>query len=213
MMYDFFFFVQITALMVCLILYKKLAHPYKYFAPFLLLTTLYELGILLGWFKINHSNIWSFNIYTSFEFIFYSLVLHSLLKNKRHKSILFFALTITLVFTVLYNLLYTTFNSFNAYSFSLQAFIIITTCCRYFYYKIKNTQDETPITQQPAFWLNTGLLFYYLGGFLFFASYSYISHLGSSNYLILYRIVINVSNITLYFCLIKLFICFRQTRI
>lgn len=211
-MYDFFFFVQIAALLVCIILYHKLGNPYKYFAPFLLLISTYELGNILGWFKINQSNIWSFNIYASFEFIFYSLLLYSLLKNKRHKSILFFALIITLLITVIYNVLFTTFNSFNPYSYILQSFIIITTCCKYFYYKIKNLQDEIPITSQPNFWLNTGLLFYYLGSFLFFASFSYISTLENSKYLILYRIVINVSNITLYFCLIKLFLCFKQTK-
>ena len=211
-MYDFFFFVQIAALLVCIAFFKKMPHPYQYFAPFLVLISIYELGNILGWFKIDHNSIWSFNIYASAEFIYYSLLLHSLLTNPRDKSILFTALITTLLITGIYNVLFTDFNSFNRYSYILQSFIIITACCRYFYYQINKAGEVTPITRQPAFWLNTGLLFYYLGSFLFFASYPFISNLGSTKFLILYRIVINVSNITLYSCLIKLFLCFRQTK-
>lgn len=212
-MYDFFFFVQIAALLVCLSFYKKLPYPYKYFAPFLLLISIYELGNILGWFNINHNSMWSFNIYASLEFVFYGLVLQSLLKNQLHKTLLFFALVITLLITVVYNAFFTSFNAFNRYSYILQSFIIVTACCKYFHDQINKYDEVTPITSQPAFWLNTGLLFYYLGSFFFFASFSYISNMGSTKYLILSRIVINVSNITLYSCLIKLFLCFKQTKI
>lgn len=209
-MYNFFFFVQLAAFLVCMVVYNKLKHPYKYFAPYLLLISMYETGSILGWYSRDQNSIWNFNIYASFEFIFYCFLLHSLLKDKFQKKLLFLAFLVTLFLTVIYNFLLSTFNP---YAYILQSFIIITACCKYFYHQIKEGRNEIPITSQPDFWLNTGLLFYYLGTFLFFASYSLISDMGSTNYIILYRIVINVSNITLYFCLIKLFLCFRQMKI
>jgi len=212
-MYDFFFFFQIAALFVYLMVYKKLVSPYTFFGPFLFLITLYESGKLLGWLNINQSSVWSFNIYTSVEFIFYSAILLAIIRNKIHKQILFYALILTLCLTVVYIVFFNSFNAFNSFTFTLQAFIIITACCMYYYYKIQDADNEVMIIEEPTFWLYTGLLFYYLGGFLFFASYSGMAYQASSNYLILYRIVVNVSNIFLYSCLIKLFLCFRQTKI
>lgn len=212
-MFDLFFFFQALAFLVCLTVYKKLVYPYKYFAPFLFLITIYQFVTQLGWINSNYSQIWSYNIFTSTEFIFYSLILHSLLKKNRHKSILYYALIMTLICTLVYIIMLKEFNSLNTYIFSLQAFVIITACCMYYFHKVRNARNEVLILKEPTFWLYTGLLFYYLGEFLFFASYAYIPNKASPDYLILYRIVINVSNIILYSCLIKLFLCFRQKRI
>ena len=213
MMFDFFFFFQLAALLICLIFYKKLIYPYKYFAPFLFLIALFELGTLLDWFNINHSNTGILNLFSTVEFIFYSLIIYVLIKNVFHKAIFFYTLIFTLVFTLSYLIFLKDFNTFNTYTFSLQAFVIITSCCMYFFYKIQDARNEILIIKEPTFWLYTGLLFYYLGGFLFFASYSHMVYKGGENFLILYKIVTNVSNIILYSCLIKLFLCFRQAKI
>jgi hypothetical protein len=212
-MFDLFFFFQVIAFLVCLVFYNKLVYPYKFFAPFLCLTTTYQFVSQLGWISSDNSQIWSYNIFTSTEFIFYSLILHSLLKKNQHKTVLYYALIFTLVCTLIYIVMLRKLNSLNTYIFSLQAFVIITSCCMYYFYKVRDARNFIPITKEPTFWLYTGLLFYYLGEFLFFASYAYIPNKRSPDYLILYRIVINVSNIILYSCLIKLFLCFRQKRI
>jgi len=209
-MYDFFLFFQIAALIVCLIFYNKLGVPYRYFAPFLFILTLYDSGVLFGWLNIPEVNALSFNIYTSSEFIFYSLVLLYLIRNKLHKRILFYVLAFTLSITIVNILFLTGIDGFNTYTFTLQAFLIITACCMYYYNKVRDARNEMFITKDPTFWLYTGLLFYYLGCFLFFTSYSRMAYVNSPNYLVLYKIVMNVSNIILYSCLIKLFLCFRQ---
>lgn len=213
MMYDFFFLFQIAALIVCLSVYNKLGFPYKYFAPFLFVLTVYETAILMGWLRIPELDALSFNFYTSTEFTFYSLILFSLIRNKLHKKILFYVLVCTLSLTLINIIFLDRLNAFNTYTFTLQAFIIITACCIYYYNKVRDARNEILIIKEPTFWLYTGLLFYYLGCFLFFTSYSSMAYVKSPNYLILYRIVINVSNIILYSCLIKLFLCFRQPRI
>jgi hypothetical protein len=212
-MFDPFFFFQLIALLACLTVYRNLVYPYKYLAPFLFLITTYELVTQLGWLNINHSHMWSYNIFTSAEFIFYSLLLHSLLEKDYHKRILYVALVFTLICTLVYLILLNKFNSFNTYIFSLQSFVIIIACCMYYFHKVRQVHNEVLISEEPTFWLYSGLLFYYLGEFLFFASYTYMPYKGNPEYQILYRIVMNISNIILYSCLIKLFLCFRQTKI
>lgn len=212
-MFDLFFIFQVIALLTCLIVYNNLVYPYRYFAPFLFVNTTYQLITQLGWISSNNSRIWSYNIFTSTEFIFYSLILHSLLKKNKHKTVLYYALVFTLICTLAYIVMLRKFNDLNTYIFSLQAFVIITSCCMYYFYKVRDARNSVLIIKEPTFWLYTGLLFYYLGEFLFFASYSYTVNKQSPDYLILYRIVVNVSNIILYSCLIKLFLCFSQKRI
>jgi hypothetical protein len=212
-MFDLFFLFQLLAFMACLGVYNKLLFPYKYFAPFLFSITTYQLIIQLGLINSTQSQTWSYNIFTSIEFIFYSLILHGLLKKSEFKSFLYYAIIFTLFCTLVYIIMLKKYNSLNTYIFSLQAFVIITACCMYYFYKVRNARNEVLILKDPTFWLYTGLLLYYLGEFLFFASYAFIPYKGSADYLMLYTIVINVSNIILYSCLIKLFLCFRQTRI
>lgn len=213
MMYDLFFVFQIIALIVCLTVYNKLGFPYKYFAPFLFILTLYESAVLFGGFNIAEVNGLGFNFYTSTEFIFYSMILFSLMRNKLHKKIFFYVLVFTLSITLVNIIFLNRAKTFDSYTFTLQAFIIITACCMYYYNKMRDAPNEVLIIKEPTFWLYTGLLFYYLGCFLFFTSYSSMADVKSPTYLVLYRIVINVSNIILYTCLIKLFLCFRQTKI
>lgn len=212
-MFDLFFFFQLLAFLACLGVYNRLAYPYKYFAPFLFSVTTYQLIIQLRLISSTHFETWSYNLFTSIEFIFYTLILHGLLKKREHKSFLYYAIIFTLSCTLVYIIMLKKYNSLNTYIFSLQAFVMITACCMYYFYKVRNARNEVLILKDPTFWLYTGLLFYYLGEFLFFASYAFIPYKGSTDYLMLYSIVINVSNIILYSCLIKLFLCFRQTRI
>jgi len=212
-MEDYFFFFQIAALIIFAILFRKLKHTfYRWFLPYLIIVILYEYGSFSGWFTVNRSNHWSFNIISTLEFLFYGMILQHLLTGKNTRRFLWIALAAVLVITLINITAIQGFWKLHTHSYLLQSVTIITACCIYFYQLMQQVKSETPLLRNPDFWLCTGILFYYLGGFMFFASFSHLVYKENSTFVILYLVIYNMYNIVLYSCLIRSFLCFRQRK-
>lgn len=212
-MYDYFFLFQLAALLVYSIQFNKLKSTlYKWFLPYLIVMAVYEFGTFNGWFTVSGSNHWSFNIISTLEFLFYGYFLFRLLRKNKAKRIFTLALCFTLFVTTLNIFFIQGFWKLHTYSYLLQSVVIIAATCMFFYQLMQNVQSKIPLFRNPDFWLCTGLLFYYLGSFMFFASFSHMAYKGNPNYTMLYQVIYNFYNIILYVCLINSFLCFRKTK-
>jgi len=121
--------VQASIFLVCLFLYKKLKNTdLKYFLPFLLVTLVVE---LTGLWMIGHGirNYLLFNVFTTFEFIFYSFLFYKQFRKPIFKklAIIFMPLYVIAVCINLY--CYQGMNNFHSYTFLLGSFFIVTFCC------------------------------------------------------------------------------------
>ena len=212
MISDIYFIFECIALLIVLIQYKNLKHSiYKYFLPYLICIVVYEYGSILYWFNINNSNLYITNITEIGNFLFYSIFLYNLLNNQSFKKIVSTLIPLTLFCALINMVLIQGFWKLDSITILLQQAVIIVIVCLYFYELMNSIEDEVSIVKLPAFWLNTGLLFFCLSNFLFFSSFAFMAYRDSYKYLILVRVIANVANVILYSCLSFCFLCFNKT--
>lgn len=207
-----YFFFELMALLTVTIQYRKLKGTiYKYFLPFLLLTVIYEYGNIRDWFFIRHSNLYLVNITEIVYFLFYTLFLKQLINNKLYKKIIQILVLFTLLCSLLDMAFIQGFWKMDNIAILLQYAVIIFIVCLYFYQLMNTVDIDIPITKMPGFWLNTGLLFFYLTEFLIYASFAFMAYKGSYRYLLLFLVISNSANAILYSCLSVCFLCFNRT--
>jgi hypothetical protein len=93
----------------------------------------------------------------------------------------------------------------------LQYALLIVMVCRFFYNTMQHFEKDTSLLQQPDFWVNTGCLFYFLVGFMSFASFN-LAYVRPHFFKVIFDIITIVANIILYSCLVISFICYKPTR-
>lgn len=212
MKYSFYFWAEILSLIISLYSFKGIKNTsLHYFPIFLGIIVLYEYGTIQNWFTINHSNLWAANIITIFEFTFYSFFLRLLIVDKKKKKKILFAFTLLLIITVI-NISYIQgFWKFHSYTFLLSSIFIVFLICTFFLQVLKSNDIEFSILLYPNFWIATGLLFFYLGGFAFFSFFEFMAYKGDYTYLSLAKLILNFTNVILYSFLSIGFICQYKT--
>jgi len=166
--------VQASSFLVCLYLYKTLENTdLKYFLPFLFLTLAVELIGL--WMTMNDiRNYLLFNIFTTFEFIFYSFLFYKHFRRPLFKKLAIIFMPLYII-AVCFNLSYVQgINNFHSYTFLVGSFFIVIFCCFFFYESLLPEFLDNNLTKQPFFWVCTGLLLFYLGSVIINALFEYL---------------------------------------
>lgn len=208
---DIYFVFECVALIVLVIQYKKLKHTiYRYFLPYLIFIVIYEFLDIGDWLYINHSNLYTANITLIVYFLFYTLFLRKLLIDEQYKKVTGILILVTLASSLINMAFFQGFWKLDTVTILLQFSVIIMLVCLYFYQLINSIDIEQPILNLPAFWLNTGLLFFYLSDFLFYSSFAYMAYRNNYHYFIFTTTIINIANVILYSCLSVCFLCFNR---
>lgn len=207
-----FFLFESIALITLIAQYSKLKHTrYKYFLPYLIFILFYETASLFKVFIIHKSNGWIINFVITIEFLFYSNFITEYF-NPRLKKFLRLAVTIILVFSIIDVFLITGFWMLCTSAILLQYTLMIIIICCFFYQLMYNAHQTLSILRLPDFWVNTGMLFFCLSEFLFFASYAYMYYKQNYHYLLLSSVISNLANALLYSCLTIAFLCFSPMK-
>jgi hypothetical protein len=211
LVFSYYVFFQIAALLVALYQYPKIKDTqYKYFIPYLLFIVVYETGQLNNWFVINHMNLWIINIAMTISFLFYSFFLLNIIRTISFKKWIKRAVFLSILCSLIDMTVIQDFWHLNTIAILLQLGILIMITCLYFYELLNYTEETLSIVRLPEFWLNTGLLFYCLVSFLSFSAFAYLAYSGNQEYQLLFDIFADITNIILYSCLIVTFICFNR---
>ncbi len=170
---SFIFISLCSGTFICL---KKNAPSYiKPFPFFLLATICVELTALLLFYK-KISNTILYNIFTSCEFIFYFYILRLIIKNKKAKKII---LTCLFIFPFLcaYEIIFVMkHDGFHSITYALGCLIIVSMCV-YYFLELFQLPQSIDLKREPAFWICSGLLFYYTCSFPLFAFVNYLNNL------------------------------------
>lgn len=208
--YLYFFFEGLAFLVAAIQLPKLKNSHYWWFVPYLFLILVYEYGSTEGWFGINGSNMYIANITMFIFFLFYALFLLKLIKTPKLKKWITAAIISTAVIYALNNAFYQGFWKLDTITLMIQYFVLIIITCLYFYELMNYTHVQLSIISLPGFWLNTGLLFFCLVFFLFYASFTFLAYQKLNEYALLFTIVANLANAILYSCLTVSFLCVRK---
>lgn len=205
---DLFYLIVIyVCLLVCLVNYRRLDPPYlRYFLWFLLFTALLETA---GYYLARHKiqNLWLYNLSTLVEVIFLSFIYGKAIEMSAVKKVIgWFSVAYAVLFLVNATFVQD-WRQFYTFTFVVGGLALLTWIGIYFIQLMQNPQ-HAQLTQQPLFWISTGLLFYYTGKTPYLGMLNYLvqNHLEvAKKYYVLVQILIVVEH-----CLLSAgFLCRR----
>ncbi len=175
----------------------------KFFPPFLLATFIAEwYGAYLS--DTNQSNIMVYNSFSIVEFCFYLVVLSFIVSSPLAKTVIRIT-AIIYPFTAVANILFFQGKeSFHTITYSIGCLIIVLVCV-YYFLELFRFPKFVKLTRIPAFWICSGLLFFYCCGFPLFA---FVNFWGRVSWVINnLDSIITIINIFLYTLFIIAFLC------
>lgn len=204
--------IQIISLLVSSTLLFRRDTPrfLKVFPFFLLLTVIIE---IIGWQlvdrEINTTTL--YNLFTTLEFEFYLFLLFNIIRTpKARKVILFCCFSYPLL--VVLNISIIQVNTFHSITYAIGCLLIVAVCI-YYFFELFQLPKSVDLKKEPAFWICSGLLFFYCCSFPLFALSNYLH---SVSVIILKNLasIVTILNILLYTSFIIAFLCnFRMRNV
>jgi hypothetical protein len=206
-----FVFVITICFLVSLSVYYKLDASYsylKFFPPFLLASLLTELlGPYLNYKRIPNLNL--YNFFSTFEFCFYLWVISLMIQNKRFRLIIRLSIPVYAAAAVINILFIQQMKTFHTVTYATGCLLVVAACICYFLELFRLPTFEQ-LGRSPAFWISSGLLFFYCCSFPLYGlinSWSGIK-LIVNNFLK----IVNLLNIFLYSLFTIAFVCIRTRK-
>lgn len=135
----------------------------KLFPPFLFLTLAAECyGSYL--FSIGKNNIVLYNFFSTFEFCFYLFLVSLIISSVRMKKIIWITVALYAMVAVLNILFIQKMKTFHTTTYAVGCLLVVT-FCSYYFFELFRFPKAGKLQRNPAFWICTGLLFFYCCGF------------------------------------------------
>jgi len=181
----------------------------RLFPPFLLVTIMVE---IIGEYLRAHTgtNVKLYNPFLVFEFVFYFFMLRQIIRNKIIKQIILHLLwlyPLMALFNIYFIQKITIFNSMT-YSFGCLLMVAI---CIYYFFELFQHPYSGSLFREPAFWICSGLLFFYSCSFPIF---SLLNFLNNASNIIIRNLgtILNLMNDLLYLSFTIAFLCRIKAR-
>lgn len=180
----------------------------KLFPPFLSLTLAAEIyGPYLS--AHNKSNIALYNFFTVFEFCFYMILISLIVNNSGVKKIIQASSGFYGLAAVLNILFFQGMRGFHTITYSLGCLIIVSFCV-YYFFELFRLPQSIKLSRNPAFWICSGLLFFYCCGF---PLYAFMNFWSNYKWVIKsFDSIVTILNIFLYSLFTIAFLCSRTRK-
>jgi len=168
----------------------------KVFSYFLLMTLIVEgIGTYISTQKHNNNQI-LYNLFEVIEFIFYIWMVRGFLINKKVRKLILLTICFFPIIQLANIFFFQGKSGVPTITYSL-SYLVIVACCIYYFYELFLLTHSVKLLKEPAFWICTGLLFFYSFSFPFFGFSNFISKL-PNKYIYYLWTVLNYANIFLY---------------
>jgi len=129
----------------------------RWFPFFLLLTVVVEVG---SWTFRKYLNlVLLYNLFTAFEFDFYLFTILLIIKSAKVKRIILYTISVYSLLVIL-NVSFVQIRHFHTITYSIGCLLVVAACI-YYFFEIFQSPQSVHLTREPAFWICSGLLFYY----------------------------------------------------
>lgn len=157
----YFYFIVLSFLVSLVVYTRKTDFYLRLFPPFLLITIAVE---YYGNYLANRgkSNILLYNLFSTCMFIFFFYIIALLVRRRNAKNIMLL-LIVLYPAAALINMFFFQVNSIHTTTYAAGCFLIVG-CCIYYFYELFRQPAGGSLLVNPAFWISTGLLFYYICG-------------------------------------------------
>ncbi|HEY4060291.1 MAG TPA: hypothetical protein VGM30_00245 [Puia sp.] len=181
----------------------------KLFTPFLLVTLLVESASNLGLVR-GKDNSTMYNFFSVLEFSFYFFILGEIVKGgfakKCVRAIIWIYGAVSLGNIIFIQKL----SGFPSLTYALGCLLIVAICI-YYFFELFQISQSVPLVRQPAFWICSGLLFFYCCSFPIFGPMNFIAVLPPVIRQNLVAII-DIMNVLLYSSFTIAFLCRLRTR-
>lgn len=159
---------------VSIFFYKRLQPKWlRLFTWFLIFTLLIQLTGIAYSFYTKKSNHFIFNFYILIQFLFYFFLFYKTFE-KQNLKIIIQLMAVLFVTYYFYNLFFGTgFFIFSTAGNTLGSILIII-CCLLYFVSLFKSELILNYFRIPMFWIATGLLFYFVGNFIYLSLMGYI---------------------------------------
>ncbi len=161
-LYLFSMWLSFVCCLTSFYLESSIRHTFlRWFAPFLFATALVE-TIAFEMATRSIPNVWLYNYFSAIEFNFYFLFFYQLLRGVLVRRIVLITVVVypILAFTNIIFFQGRNGAELHTYTVMLGAILVIIYCMLFFYQVLRYPGTES-LTRIPAFWITTGLLFFY----------------------------------------------------
>jgi hypothetical protein len=175
----------------------------KVFFPFLFISLFTEcLGFYL--WNAGRETYQLYNVFTVLEFCFYLFVIGKIVEKTRAKKIIYITLFAYMLIAGV-NILFFQKNTFHSITYSLGCLLIVSVCI-YYFFELFQAPRFINLVREPAFWISSGLLFYYSCSFPLLGVINFLN--GIPDFLLKnMQTILTIMNILLYSLFTIAFLC------
>lgn len=188
---------------------KKNSELYiKAFSFFLIASLLVE---MIGDVRNNKglNNLLMYNIFNVFEFTFYIWLIREIVQNKKAKNLILYILLLYPAVDLVNIFFIQGTTHFHTITYALGCLLIVLLCI-YYFFELFQSPSSVNLLKQPAFWICSGLLFFYCCSFPIFGLSNLLMHLPRI-FMRNIRTIIILLNIFLYSMFTLAFLCRFRT--
>lgn len=169
------YFIALSFL-ISLIAYKGTKHSYiQLFSPFLFATLLAEFFASYRG-SMDRQNLSIYNFFSVFEFLFYLFFITLIIRNRKVRLIIRLTAALYVIVSIINILFIQGMKAFHTVTYSLGCLLIVAACI-YYFYELFRQPKSVKLWVDPAFWICSGLLFFYCCGFPLYAFINFWSKL------------------------------------
>lgn len=162
-----YLYFELICLLASLTLYLRRQIPLylKLFPVLLAITLTVE---IIGWLRSKNGEdaTMLFYLFSVFEFVFYFFILYHIIRTRKARRVVIYLMAIYPV-VALFNIYFVQVNAIPSISYSLGCLLVVGICI-YYFYELFHLPTSVNLIREPAFWVCTGLLFYYICSFPLF---------------------------------------------
>lgn len=182
----------------------------KFFPPFLFLCSVAEMTS--NYLAIhNKSNLNFYNGYTIFVYCYYYLTIYWIIHSPKVKKLILYLLVLYPL-VALFNIFFIQkATSFHTITYSLGGLIVVALCI-YYFFELFQLSRTVNLLRQPAFWICSGLLFYYSCTFPLYGVTNILYISAPQKVIINLMIVFQLLDVLLYLSFTIAFLCRVRVR-
>ncbi|HYE56691.1 MAG TPA: hypothetical protein VD996_17705 [Chitinophagaceae bacterium] len=139
---------------------KHTVHYVRFFPHFLLVALIIEITAWRLWTE-GLQNAALYNFFSTVAFGFYLDLIRQVVFSKKAKKVIKWVMYIYLASALINILFIQKINTFHTFTYSLGCFLIVV-ISMYYFYQLFQLPHSINLAREPAFWIVSGLLFYYL---------------------------------------------------
>ncbi len=204
----YYYFIVVSFIASLFTLKNKKFFYLKYFSALLFVALLVEfIGPYLA--SISKNNMYIYNFFSVFEFVFYMFIIQQMISNAIAKRVITITMIIYPIIAIINILFIQGVKRMHTITYAFGCLLIVIACIYYFLELFRHPKSIN-LSADPAFWLCSGLLFYYCCSFPLFA---FVSYWAKYKWMVYnFDIIITILNIFLYTLFTIAFLCSRTRK-